>query len=170
MLNSKSLQLGRVVLSRILTATRIPLSTSVSACSSSRESSVDRASNSSSPRQRACPESYQRARRGPFTQPMPQLHNPFVEDPFLRTCLSNMLPPQVRHCHVATQSHVFSVSHLIMRCGILATFKVWHDNLHYIVNWCRYQRMFSVILSDLAKDCAMRSTVSDDRLNWNCPI
>ena len=119
MLNSKSLQLVRVVLPRILAATRIPLSTSASVCSSSKESSVSRASNSSSPQQRASPESYQRARRGPFTQPMPQLHNPFVEDPFLRTCLSNMLPPQVRHCQYY-QNHPIDLCLVLvvkMRCA-----------------------------------------------------
>ena len=43
----------------------------------------------------AAPESYQRAKRGVFFQAMPQLHNPFIEDPYLRTCLSNILPAQV---------------------------------------------------------------------------
>ena len=107
-LSSRSLQLvtkGRAVLPRILIAMNTPLSTSASVYSASEERSVHRADkgSNSSPRvqsqQRASPESYQRARRGPFSQPMPQLHNPFIEDPFLRTCLSNMLPPQVSHYH-----------------------------------------------------------------------
>ena len=103
MLSSKSLQLvtrGNFVLPRILIATKIPLSTSASVYSASRKSNDSRADGGSNspPRtsqQRASEESYQRARRGAFSQPMPQLHNPFIEDPFLRTCLSNMLPPQV---------------------------------------------------------------------------
>ena len=103
MLRSKTLQLvttGRLVLPRILAVSRIPLSTSAPVHSSAGDSSSNRADvNSNSPprvsQQRATPESYQRARRGAFFQPMPQLHNPFIEDPFLRTCLSNMLPPQV---------------------------------------------------------------------------
>ena len=109
MLSSRCLQFnvtkGRTVFPCILTATNIPLSTSASVYSAREESSVHRAdtSSNSSPRvqsqQKASPESYQRARRGPFSQPMPQLHNPFIEDPFLRTCLSNMLPPQVSHYH-----------------------------------------------------------------------
>lgn len=93
---------GRFILPRILTSTRIPLSTSASTYSANKESNGNRGdgSSNSTPRtslqlERASPESYQRARRGAFSQPMPQLHNPFIEDPFLRTCLSNMLPPQV---------------------------------------------------------------------------
>ena len=41
------------------------------------------------------PESFQRAKRGNFFQPTPQLHNPFIEDPFLRSYLSRVMPSDV---------------------------------------------------------------------------
>ena len=41
------------------------------------------------------PELFQRAKRGRFFQPTPQLHNPFVEDPFLRSYLNRVMPSDV---------------------------------------------------------------------------
>ena len=45
--------------------------------------------------ERVAPDSFERAKRGKFFQPLPQLHNPFVEDPFLRSCLTRMMPQDV---------------------------------------------------------------------------
>ena len=94
----KSLQLvaGRkLTLARAFTANRISLSTRAPVNSTTEGRADVNHSLLGVSRQRASPESFQRAKRGVFFQPMPRLHNPFIEDPFLRTCLSNMLPPQV---------------------------------------------------------------------------
>ncbi len=41
-------------------------------------------------------EEFQRAKRGRFFQVEPQLRNPFIEDGFLRACLTRVMPPEVR--------------------------------------------------------------------------
>ena len=45
--------------------------------------------------ERITPDSFERAKRGRFFQPQPKLHNPFVEDPFLRSCLTRMMPQNI---------------------------------------------------------------------------
>jgi hypothetical protein len=45
--------------------------------------------------QKVSPDSFQRAKRGAFFQPRPQLYNTFVEDVFLRQYLQRVMPVEV---------------------------------------------------------------------------
>lgn len=42
------------------------------------------------------PETFQRAKRGSFFQPQPQLYNTFIEDVFLRQYLKRVMPREVQ--------------------------------------------------------------------------
>lgn len=46
--------------------------------------------------EKMAPDTFQGAKRGSFFQPMPQLYNTFVEDPFLRHYLKRVMPQEVR--------------------------------------------------------------------------
>ena len=108
---------------------------------------------------KASPDSFQRAKRGSFFQPRPQLYNTFVEDVFLRHYLTRVLPTEVRDLEPpvntwpSEQCRRFSQTADVSSLSLL------------IIFCCRYVRMCLWIWRGLERECLGRLSLSGDRLS-----